>query len=324
MSTSPTNLEIQGSFMRVPPPKEVSKSIERRQSSEDTQKPTTRRSITLTNRSSANTPASRRNVPTNATKIETKLPIKKSDDTETMKTKISNLEDEIRRLKRRIEELEKEIAELQKQVKAKDKRVAELTKENEELKKRELNYQKQVDEFRLENNRLTNENERLQAEVDRLQAVHNSANDSSAELDALREHYERQIEQMRQEHARELKIRDDKIAFLKKQISDSLKDNSWERQQQIEELTKQLKRTHDEYEILRQKLLQYQNKKRTSNCGNCSDMAIKIEEKTKAVQEKDATIQELLTLMTKFKSQISNQDEFMKLLSTYNNTSLRH
>jgi hypothetical protein len=69
------------------------------------------------------------------------------------------------------------------------------------------------------------------------------------------------MEQMRQEHARELKIRDDKITFLKKQISDSLKDNSWERQQQIEELTKQLKRTHDEYELLRQKLLQYQNKK---------------------------------------------------------------
>lgn len=34
-----------------------------------------------------------------------------------------------------------------------------------------------------------------------------------------------------------------------------------ERQQQIEELTKQLKRTHEEYELLRQKLLQYQNKK---------------------------------------------------------------
>ena len=34
-----------------------------------------------------------------------------------------------------------------------------------------------------------------------------------------------------------------------------------ERQQQIEELTKQLKRTHEEYELLRQKLVQYQNKK---------------------------------------------------------------
>lgn len=39
--------------------------------------------------------------------------------------------------------------------------------------------------------------------------------------------YERQMEQIRQEHAREMKIRDDKITFLKKQISDSLKDNSW-------------------------------------------------------------------------------------------------
>jgi hypothetical protein len=35
------------------------------------------------------------------------------------------------------------------------------------------------------------------------------------------------MKQMREEHAREIKIRDDKITFLKKQISDSLKDNSW-------------------------------------------------------------------------------------------------
>ena len=117
-----------------------------------------------------------------------------------------------------------------------------------------------------------------------------------------------------------------------------------ERQQQIEELTKQLKRTHDEYELLRSKLSQYQNKKgvslhqtktqffhrslfflfQTLNCGNCSEMLIKIDEKNKTIQEKDSIIQELLALMTKFKSQVSNQDELMKLLSTYNNTSIRH
>ncbi len=50
----------------------------------------------------------------------------------------------------------------------------------------------------------------------------------------------------------------------------------------------------------------------------------KIEEKNKALQEKDVVIQELLSLMTKFKNQVSNQDELMKLLSTYNNTSIRH
>jgi Ca2+-binding EF-hand superfamily protein len=53
-------------------------------------------------------------------------------------------------------------------------------------------------------------------------------------------------------------------------------------------------------------------------------MIIKIEEKNKALQEKDIIIQELLTLMTRFKNQISNQDELMQLLSTYNNTSIRH
>ncbi|CAF3725074.1 unnamed protein product [Rotaria socialis] len=324
MSGSPSNLEVQGNFMRVPPPKELTKSIERRQSTEEILKTTGRRSIVITNRSSLTTPALKKTVPANPTKSETKQPAKKPDEAEAMKLKIGNLEDEVRRLKRRIEELEKEVAELHKQMKTKDKRITELTKETEELKKREFNYQRQLEEFRLENTRLIEENRHLQAEVNRLQAMHNSAEDSSAELDALREHYERQIEQIRQEHARELKVRDDKIAFLKKQISDSLKGNSWERQQQIEELTKQLKRTHEEYELLRQKLLQYQNKKGASNCGNCSEMTIKIEEKTKALQEKDTIIQELLTLMTKFKSQISNQDDLMKLLSTYNNTLMRH
>ncbi len=41
---------------------------------------------------------------------------------------------------------------------------------------------------RLENTRLTNENEVLQAEVDRLQTIQKSADDSSEELNALREH----------------------------------------------------------------------------------------------------------------------------------------
>jgi TolA-binding protein len=136
MSTSPTNLEIQGNFMRVPPPKEVSRSMERRRSSEETQKLATRRSITLTNRSLVNTPGQRRNIPTNVTKTETRQTITKPDESEAMKSKITNLEDEIRRLKRRIEELEKEILELQKQIRTKDKRVTELTKENAELKKR--------------------------------------------------------------------------------------------------------------------------------------------------------------------------------------------
>ena len=140
MMSSPTNLEIQGSFMRVPPPKGLTRSMERRRSSEEEKKTVNRRSITLTNRSPVNTPSLKKlhpppTAPT-STKPETRQSVNRSDDTEFMKTKINNLEDEIRRLKRRIEELEKEVADLQKQVKTKDKRINELTKENEELRKR--------------------------------------------------------------------------------------------------------------------------------------------------------------------------------------------
>ena len=130
---SPSHLEVQGNFMRVPPPKELSRSLERRRSSEEQPKPIPRRSTILVNRPSVNAPAPRKIVPT---KTETKPLAHKPEETESMKTKISNLEDEIRRLKRRIEELEKDIVELQKQLKTKDKRVTELTKENDELKKR--------------------------------------------------------------------------------------------------------------------------------------------------------------------------------------------
>ena len=136
MSSASSNLEIQGNFMRVPPPKDASRALERRRSSEESQKPIPRRSITQTIRSTVNTPSLKKVTATSPMKMDTRQSMNKTDETEAMKTKIGNLEDEIRRLKRRIEELEKEIAELQKQVKTKEKRINELTKENEELKKR--------------------------------------------------------------------------------------------------------------------------------------------------------------------------------------------
>ncbi|CAF0738445.1 unnamed protein product [Didymodactylos carnosus] len=314
MSVSPSNLEIQGSFMRVPPPKEVTKSLERRSSHEQLQQ----RHVSY--RSSIVTPIQQK-PKLSLTKTEqntNKQPVK-NDETETMRTKIVNLEDEIRRLKRKIEELEKEIIDLQKQIRTKDKKIAELTKENEDLKKT-LTYQKQVDDFKLANTQLLDENEQLKAEINRLEMAQKNAAQSNEEVEALREHYERQLKQMRQEHAKELKQRDDKIEFLKKQIADSLKDNSWERQAQIEVLTKELKRTHEEYELIKHKLLSYQNKK--GSCANCSDMLARLEVKTKALREKDSIIQELVTLMQKFKTQLTNQDDLMKLLSTYNNTSI--
>ncbi|CAF0835233.1 unnamed protein product [Didymodactylos carnosus] len=294
---------IQGSFIRVPPPKKLTKSIDKRRSSEAQQRRVPYRLST--------TPA--REKP-KATKIVQPV---KNDETEKLRMKITNLEDEIGRLKRKIEELEKDIIDLQRQSRIKEKKITDLTKQNEELKKMEISYQKQINDFQLLNTQLHDENEQLKAEINRLEILLKNALQSNKEMEELREYYEQQLQQMRNEHAKELKQRDNKIEFLKKQIADSLKDNSWERQAQIEELTKQVKRKHEECELIKHKLSNYQNKK---GCANCSDMATKLEDKTKILREKDLIVQELLTLMQKFRTQLTNQDDLMELLSTYNNT----
>jgi chromosome segregation ATPase len=136
MSISPASLEIQGNFMRVPPPKEQTKSLERRRSSDETLKPMVRRSMATACSSSTNVSSQRKTVPVNQTKTENRSTMNRPDETEQLKKKIVHLDDEIRRLKRRIDELEKDIGELQKQIRTKDKRIVELTKENDELKMR--------------------------------------------------------------------------------------------------------------------------------------------------------------------------------------------
>ncbi len=56
------------------------------------------------------------------------------------------------------------------------------------------------------------------------------------------------------EHLDEIRIKDEKLANLKKQIALSFKDNSWERQMQIDELSKELKRVQETCEDLKLRL----------------------------------------------------------------------
>ena len=110
-----------------------------------------------------------------------------------------------------------------------------------------------------------------------------------------------------------------------------------ERQSQIEELTKELKKTQEEYEAIKYKLKGYKNKhgvninrfsgnnsyaliiifkkKHQDSCENCEEMLSKLTEKTKSVQEKEQLISELISVMNKFKSQLNIQDDILKLTS---------
>jgi hypothetical protein len=88
---------------------------------------------------------------------------------------------------------------------------------------------------------------------------------------------------LKEEHLKEIKSKEEKLDLLKKQIAGAFKDNSWyqnfhlcstffvffncfelflyrERQSQIDELSKELKRTQEEYDLIRFKLKGYKNK----------------------------------------------------------------
>lgn len=72
--------------------------------------------------------------------------------------------------------------------------------------------------------------------------------------------HESEVKKLKEIHANEVKVRDDKLDNLKKQIAGAFKDNSWERQLQIDELTKELKRAQEECELIKHKLKGYKNK----------------------------------------------------------------
>ncbi|RMZ95894.1 J domain-containing -like protein [Brachionus plicatilis] len=105
-----------------------------------------------------------------------------------------------------------------------------------------------------------------------------------------------------------MKIKEEKLENLKKQIAGAFKDNSWERQLQIDELTKELKRVQEESELIKFKL--------KDSCDNCESMHQKLEERTLNLREKDNLVNELVNLMKKFQNQLNFNEELIKIVNS--------
>jgi hypothetical protein len=89
-----------------------------------------------------------------------------------------------------------------------------------------------------------------------------------------------------------------------------------ERQMQIDELTRELKRTQEEYELIKFKLKGYKNtnsKNPDSSCSNCSQMLHKLEEKSNTIKEKDLLLNDLINFARKFQNQSNFNDELLKV-----------
>ncbi|KAL3857945.1 hypothetical protein ACJMK2_012570 [Sinanodonta woodiana] len=136
--------------------------------------------------------------------------------------------------------------------------------------------------------------------------------ENAEKIKQLQEEADKKLAEMTAGKDKEIADKEQKLNRLKQQMADALKGNSWERQQQLEELTKELRRIQDEADSLRHKLKAYKSK---SSCANCAENAAKMEKAVAVVKDKDIQIKEMNQLLAKFEKQLSQQDQLLKTLA---------
>ncbi|XP_032881045.1 golgin subfamily A member 6-like protein 22 isoform X2 [Amblyraja radiata] len=171
-----------------------------------------------------------------------------------------------KQLTERISMLEKENAQLKTQLKEKEVTINSINKlmqlkdsEYSQLIKKEQQSHEQTEE-RLK------QAESLAAE--KLQILYESRKEFGEKTEHLNKLHEEKLATVIKENASEITCRDEKIRKLKQQVSEVLEGKSWERQQQLHELKKEVIRLTEEASALQKKLKLHQSfKKDCKNCG---------------------------------------------------------
>lgn len=221
---------------------------------------------------------------------------------------------EIEKLKQKIASLMKTIEQLRAENRTKEGRIAEL---EEKLKKVE-----NESEARLQKLKKLEKSEELLAERDKeIDALKKKIKEKEEHILKLQDEYAKEkqtlqdgftatVDTLKTEHQKELTDRDEKIATLKARMGDILKDNSWERQHQIDELVKELKKVSEETEALKARLRS--TKSSNKDCENCSHMKQVTDRQKLDIIEREKAIVDLQKLSSKMEKQLVQQDDILK------------
>ena len=98
---------------------------------------------------------------------------------------------------------------------------------------------------------------------------------------------------------------------LKKKAATDIHKNSAERQEQINELLKELKRVSEEAEVVKFALKKL---KTNQKCERCEFFESKCKEMTKELLQKETMYKDLITVCSKMEKQLIQHDEFSSLL----------
>lgn len=210
----------------------------------------------------------------------------------------------------KIEALEKEILLLKLSLKEKDDTVTEL---NEIIKTKTLQFTRNM-EHEINNHKSTRQMlERSQRIVgEKEQLLEESIRHYERVNQELQDQYEETLASLREQSQIEVRLRDDRINKLKKQISELFKDKSWEHQKQIEELQKELTRLAEDAQVLRGQLKRHSIS--TRECEKCASLMAALEDSRLQLKIKNRTIEELQSLCQRFQHQLQEQEKLQSVL----------
>ncbi|KAK2191700.1 hypothetical protein NP493_47g01018 [Ridgeia piscesae] len=131
---------------------------------------------------------------------------------------------------------------------------------------------------------------------EKLQYITELATRHNTQLQQLESTHSRQQAELQAKLESQIAIRDGKLNKLKKQMADALMGNSWERQQQLDELTKELTRAQEEADMLRIKIRSMLKAQKTgtgASCANCESLTSQLQDKKRILSMKDQRIRDL-------------------------------
>ncbi|XP_031560245.1 spindle pole body component 110-like [Actinia tenebrosa] len=223
--------------------------------------------------------------------------------------KIAKLEKEIEKLKSKNTLQQKAAEQLKAELKEKNKTLTEL---EEQLQKQEAIHQSHIEDM---NSKLYDKDQKIKdlekQLADKTNEVEQMKEKFAKEKDSMKKEFDEKVEEMKNSFQNELKIKDDKLKTLKLQMADALKDNSRERQHQLEELTRELKKVSEEADILKYKI--HSSKPQQGGCKNCLTFEKELQNKIIEIRNKDLGLIELQQLCGKMEKQLMQQDELLRL-----------
>ncbi|XP_007890679.1 golgin subfamily A member 6-like protein 22 isoform X1 [Callorhinchus milii] len=190
--------------------------------------------------------------------------------------------DEQNQMLERICMLEREIVQLKTQLEEKDTSLNNVTK----LMQDKISEHAQLVEEEQQSHELTREKLEQSENVvaEKIQLLHDHQKEYEQSTEDLKELHKVRVATIIKETTSEINCRDEKIAKMKQQISEILKGKSWERQEQLNGMKKELKSVSDEVTVLERKLeLQ---KSLEQECDNCKSPMSKEEVKILEVRLK--------------------------------------